>query len=207
MSDLVQKVRGLLDNTTGIDIDERWKWEKRFLGIAREVSTWSKDRTKVGAVIVNPETRKVISTGYNGFPPGMKDLQERLDDRDVKLKFTVHAEVNAIVRAHRDVSGFDIYTYPTLMKPNNCPDCAKTIAAAGIKRVFYYEEENVAERWEKYASDTRTIYDEVGIEYKAVPVIKYTPMNIADLFDPGAWNDVPEETKAILSKAYKQMKS
>ncbi len=46
------------------------KWDKRFLKLAREISTWSKDpSSKIGAVIVNDE-RRILATGYNGFPRG-----------------------------------------------------------------------------------------------------------------------------------------
>lgn len=44
------------------------EWDRRFLKIAREVATWSKDpSTQVGAVIVDPDQR-VVSLGYNGPP-------------------------------------------------------------------------------------------------------------------------------------------
>ena len=51
--------------TTPFDRD---KWDRRFLKIAREGATWSKDpSTQVGAVIVDPDQR-VVSLGYNGPP-------------------------------------------------------------------------------------------------------------------------------------------
>ena len=44
------------------------KWNRRFLKIAREGATWSKDpSTQVGAVIVDQDQR-VVSLGYNGPP-------------------------------------------------------------------------------------------------------------------------------------------
>ncbi len=208
MSDLVKKARDFLTHSTNEDYEKSLKWHKRWLGVAREVSTWSKDpSSKIGAVIVDPSTNDIVSTGYNGFPPGMADSKDRLETRDVKLRYVVHAEANAILRARCDVRGFDMYTYPTLMMPNNCPDCAKTIATAGIKRVFYFEEENVPQRWEELADFTKTIYAETGVQYFPIPKTVWTPFDIADLFEPGLWNDVPQETKDLLSRAYKQMKS
>ena len=45
------------------------KWDNRFVAIAELVADWSKDPgTKVGAVLV--QDRRIISTGYNGFPKG-----------------------------------------------------------------------------------------------------------------------------------------
>ena len=73
------------------------KWDKRFLEMAKVVSTWSKDpSTKVGTVAVR--NRTVIAQGYNGFPRGIKD-DDRYNDREIKYKFIVHSEMNAIYNA------------------------------------------------------------------------------------------------------------
>ena len=62
--------------------------------LAREISTWSKDpSSKIAAVIVNDE-RRILSTGYNGFPRGIADTEERLNDREQKYPRIVHAEMN-----------------------------------------------------------------------------------------------------------------
>ena len=72
------------------------KWDLRFLEMARNAASWSKDpSTKVGAIIVDDDKR-VISVGYNGFPKGVRD-DERLDDRQEKYKIIVHAERNALL--------------------------------------------------------------------------------------------------------------
>ena len=74
------------------------KWDIRFVRIAKEVAEWSKDpSTQVGAIAV--KNRKIIATGYNGFPKGIEDIRTRLHDRELKLKFTVHAEKNMIYNA------------------------------------------------------------------------------------------------------------
>ena len=53
------------------------KWDARFLDLAKHISDWSKDpSTKVGCVVVG-EDREVRSTGFNGFPRGIKDTTER----------------------------------------------------------------------------------------------------------------------------------
>ena len=66
----------------------------------------SKDpSTQVGCVIVDPHERRAVSEGYNGFPRGCNDDPEIYQDRDVKYLRTIHAEVNAIITARRDLSG------------------------------------------------------------------------------------------------------
>ena len=60
----------------------------KFLSLAREVSTWSKDpSTQVGAVLVRPD-RTVAGIGFNGFPRGIYDDPELLNDRPEKYKRT-----------------------------------------------------------------------------------------------------------------------
>ena len=67
------------------------KWDTRFLSLAEHISSWSKDpSTKVGAAIIGPY-RDIISLGYNGFPRGVEDTPERLENRELKYKMIVHA--------------------------------------------------------------------------------------------------------------------
>ena len=106
------------------------KWDCNFLALANTVSMFSKDpSTKVGAVIVNDDN-KIISTGYNGFPRGIKD-DHRLDNRAQKYDLIVHAEANAIIHAKEPLDGCTIYTMP--FQP--CSRCAGLIIQAGIRRV------------------------------------------------------------------------
>ena len=54
------------------------KWDHRFMEVARLVATWAScfqpDR-KIGAVIVLD--KRIMTTGYNGAPAGMKTCKER----------------------------------------------------------------------------------------------------------------------------------
>ena len=60
------------------------KWDYRFIKLAKEISFWSKDpSTKVGAIAVT--NRRIIATGYNGFPKDIDDSDKRLNDREIKL--------------------------------------------------------------------------------------------------------------------------
>jgi dCMP deaminase len=94
----------------------------------------SKDPNKrVGAVVVSAD-RVVLSTGYNWLPRGIKEREERILDRDEKLKWIAHAEANAVFNASRtgiSLVGGTIYatTFP-------CSTCAIAIVQAGIVRVF-----------------------------------------------------------------------
>ena len=77
------------------------KWDRRYLGLAREVSCWSKDpSTKIGAVIADNQGR-VVALGYNGFARNIEDADEKLNLRELKYEMVVHAEVNAVLIAGR----------------------------------------------------------------------------------------------------------
>ena len=106
------------------------KWDHRFLEMAKLVASWSKDpSTKVGAVIVD-EDKRVRGVGYNGFPTGVQDIDGRLEDREKKYKFIVHAEQNAILNS--DLSTMLYARTGTLyctMFP--CAGCAKVIIQCG----------------------------------------------------------------------------
>lgn len=136
------------------------KWHNRFLELAKHVSSWSKDTTKVGAVVVEPNTKKVIGLGYNGFPRFVNDDPTRYSDRDTKLKFVCHAELNAILNSNGPVAGCDIYVYPTMMKPASCPECAKAIVQSGIKTLYYYKNDNTNPKWVELEKFSKTILSE-----------------------------------------------
>ncbi len=53
---------------------EYLNWEEYFMGCAILSSMRSKDPSnQVGACIVNEETKKILSIGYNGLTFGMND--------------------------------------------------------------------------------------------------------------------------------------
>src|SRR5210317_1151786 len=98
------------------------KWDLRFLELAKHISHWSKDpSTQVGAVAVR--NRRILATGYNGFPRGVADLPGRLENRNEKYLRTVHAEANAVAQAARNaisLEGSDIYVWPFLPCSSCC---------------------------------------------------------------------------------------
>ena len=144
-------------------------WDRRYLDIAKTVSTWSKDpSTKVGAVIVD-DLGRVVGTGYNGFPRGVLDLEERYNNRELKYELVVHAEVNAILTAGHQARGSTLYVYPGFGSPCMCTGCAKAAIQAGVRRVVGLIEEVDEERlqrWKASLSLSQLLCDEAGIEVK-----------------------------------------
>jgi len=144
------------------------KWDGRYLRLAKEVASWSKDpSTKVGAVAVL--NGMVLAQGYNGFPRGIKDSEEKYLDRETKYQYVVHAEMNCIFNAAMNgvsLYGSTLYIYPLPA----CHECAKGIIQCGVERVVspVFENEFTQRRWEKSCSTTFSMFEEAGIEYDLI---------------------------------------
>lgn len=133
-------------------------WNKRFIELARHISEWSKDpSSKVGAVIVD-SNRRIVSTGYNGFPRGVVDSNERLENRDIKYRMVLHAEENAIMFAKQNLQGCSLYV--TTMPP--CSHCAALIIQSGIKHV-YAPKSDIPDRWAESVAITKQMFSESGV--------------------------------------------
>ena len=124
------------------------KWDKRFMELAGVISSWAscyKPDRKIGAVIV--KNKRIVTTGYNGAPAGIKTCVERGECLREKLGiasgthhelcYAVHAEQNAIIQAARLGSSIDGATLYCTHQP--CVLCAKMIVNSGIRRVVYHE--------------------------------------------------------------------
>lgn len=137
------------------------KWVARYFEIAELVSSWSKDpSTKVGAIIVG-DKGQIISQGYNGFPRGVDDDENRYNDRETKYKFVVHAEMNAILNALYNgspVVGASIFIHNLPV----CQECAKAIVQSGISYVFINRE--IEGKWLDAWQFSKTMFREAGLK-------------------------------------------
>ncbi len=120
-------------------------WDQYFMSIASLVSTRSTCiRRKVGAVIVND--KRILATGYNGAPSGIKHCIETGCLRDKlgvpsgekhELCRGLHAEQNAIIQAASNgISIKNSYLYCTNQP---CIICTKMIINSAIKKIFFKE--------------------------------------------------------------------
>ena len=139
------------------------KWDSRYIDLAKQISTWSKDPSrKIGAVAVGSKGQ-ILSQGYNGFPRGILDLPERYENREVKYKHVVHAEMNVIYNAtfsgvSLDGASLFVYGLPV------CNECAKGIIQVGINRVVIYTDEIVPAIWTDAFALTWDMFKEAGVK-------------------------------------------
>ncbi len=130
-------------------------WDVYFMDIAHVVKTRSNcSRRQVAAVVVRDH--RIISTGYNGTPRGIRNCSEGGCPRcagtapsgsDLDECICCHAEENAITQAACygiALQGAVVYS---TMSP--CLTCAKMIINAGIREVIYDEEYRFNEQTRK----------------------------------------------------------
>lgn len=121
----------------------RPSWDEYFMEIVNVVKKRSTClRRQVGALIV--KDKRILSTGYNGAPTGLKHCDEIGCTRE-KLNIPsgqrhelcrgLHAEQNAIVHAAN--SGVSIKGGTIYVTAQPCVLCAKMIINAGIKRIVF----------------------------------------------------------------------
>jgi len=118
----------------------RPSWDEYFMKIAALVAERSTClRRHVGALLV--KDKRVIATGYNGAPSGLKHcsevgcLREKLNvpsGERHELCRGLHAEQNAIIQAA--VYGQDTRDATLYCTHKPCLLCAKMLINAGIKR-------------------------------------------------------------------------
>jgi dCMP deaminase len=137
-------------------------WDRRFLRIAEEVRSWSKDPgTKVGCVLVSD--RRMIATGYNGFPSSLSDSLELYEDRNYKLAVTVHAEANAILNAAKNGARTEGATAYVTFPP--CSQCAASLIQAGITGVICPDPATAPERWRASFTLANQMLYEAGVTF------------------------------------------
>ena len=137
------------------------KWDQRFIDLAMHIADWSKDpSTKVGAVVVDPLTRRVVSTGFNGFPVGVEDTADRLENREIKYEMVVHAEQNALVFAGPQAAGCTLFVTP--LPP--CARCAVVIIQARIARVVCPKPDLTREPWATQSSIAESMFNEAKVK-------------------------------------------
>lgn len=152
-----------------------------YMGIAKAVREKANcTGNRIGAVIVLEN--RVISTGYNGVPEGMKNCLEGgcLRCRNPEGRFPsgtgydlcicVHAEQNALLTAARfgiAVQGATIYS---TMQP--CFGCGKELLQAKVKRIVYLHPWTPSDVDPKMDSDKKAEYEKLlaGLATKHLPV-------------------------------------
>lgn len=140
---------------------DNYHWYQRYLMVAKTYAGFSKDpSTQTGAVIVDSQ-RRIVSAGFNGFPIGIADTEERLNNRELKLKLILHAEEGALMASKQDLTGCTIFVYP--LPP--CNRCSLLIIQSGITKVVAPKlVGGLLDRWGESVKISRELFKEAKVE-------------------------------------------
>ena len=110
------------------NLSERWKnYFRQQLWLAQSMS---KDaNTKVGALIIDTNSKVVVASGWNDLPRGVIHTQER-NERPLKYLYTCHSEQNCLMNALR--LGQCVNGLTMLCTLASCPQCSASIINSGI---------------------------------------------------------------------------
>ena len=132
--------------------------------------------TRVGALIVSPRNG-IISYGFNCFPIGIAETDERLNDREVKLSLTVHAEMNAILfAAKKGISTKNCTLYliakdargPNIWGGPPCFRCVTEIIQTGITEIVSVIERKIPSRWAEDLILAEMVLKEAGVRFTEI---------------------------------------
>ena len=149
------------------------RWNEYFMGIALLSSMRSKDpHNQIGACIVDEESKRILSIGYNGLTRQMEDDKFDWNStgeqtnilKNVKDYYVVHAERNAVLNyrgSMKDLEGKTLYVtwFP-------CTECTKEIIQVGIKKIVYLR---------MYSKKELIEISKIMLEAAGIEVVEYNP--------------------------------
>lgn len=149
------------------------------MAIAKIITTRGTcDRARVGAVLV--KNKRIISTGYNGAPPGLPECdgpEGHLMEEGHCIR-TLHAEENTILQlaaiGGSSAEGATLYT-----THSPCYHCAKKIIMVGVKRV-------VAAQAYRITQDVREVLQKAGVTLDMYAPNPEWDAKLVDIFTPPA---------------------
>ena len=108
----------------------------------------------------------MLSQGYNGFPRKINDDKERLNNRETKYKYVVHAEMNCVYNASYNgvsLDGATMYVYGLPI----CSECAKGIIQTGINKIVI-PKQTVPEKWQKSWKLSLDMFEEADVQWEMI---------------------------------------
>jgi dCMP deaminase len=139
-------------------------WDSRFMRLAKEIGSWSKDNSrKVGCIVVGP-SNEIRTTGFNGFPRRVEDAVADRHQRPAKYKWTEHAERNAIYNAAR--VGIPLENCRMYLPWFPCMDCARAIVQSGIVELICIQPELSDPQWGADFIEVPKLLHEGGVQLR-----------------------------------------
>ena len=134
----------------------------KYFNLAKYIGdNFSKDpNTKVGSLLLYPDTLQIISTGYNGFPRNINENPERWE-RPHKYNYVVHAEMNMIYNSAKNGSSINGSIAVITLFP--CNNCALALIQSGISTILTSKPDFNDLKWGKSFKMSYDILTEANI--------------------------------------------
>lgn len=154
------------------------RWRQYFLRLCLEHARMSKDpNTQVGALIVDGDMN-ILTSGFNGFPRGIFDTRDRLNDRDRKLGLVLHAEINCLMQAAR--TGVKVKSATLFLVATDatgqvwggppCSRCALHLIQAGVRWIIAPPQKQNS-KWKDDIDYSRHLLIEAGVKFYEQPLL------------------------------------
>lgn len=159
-------------NPKNFDFPPRPSWDEYFMMAAKLAGTMGTClKRRVGTVVV--KNKRIVSTGFNGSPPGLPHCTEVgcliiEGEGDNVCQRILHSEHNAVLQNSGALEGATLYASYV-----PCLNCMKTIISAKIKEVVYEYEH--PQRKEKYEI-ARQFARDAGITLRQIPEVNVAKM-------------------------------
>jgi len=125
--------------------------------------TFSKDpSTKVGCLLLAPESLQILSMGYNGFPRGVDECDASRWERPIKYSYVEHSERNCLYNACR--SGICTNNSIAITTLYPCCDCCRALIQSGIKTLITIVPNYEDPRWGEDFKISTTMFKEAGVD-------------------------------------------
>lgn len=138
----------------------------QYLTYARQLAlVSSKDSNPSATLFLSPDDYTQLARGYSGQPRGSQDdIEERYlgEKRDVWVESSVR---NAIYNRARPLLKGSV----AMVTATTCVECARALAAVGVKRIYYYEPTpDFKDRWKESIQGALDVLDELGVKHTEV---------------------------------------
>lgn len=137
------------------------KWARRFLAVAHELSTWSKDPIAPRGTVISRPSKTIASMGFSGFPQGQQDEPLLFGDTEVRNSRLLSAELNAILFSQDPtLDGCAAHTWP------GPPDMRATVhlIGEGIQKIVFPVGPGIS----PIANDVQEAWEEAGATIEMV---------------------------------------
>lgn len=154
-------------------------WQELLKVTYEEAQKSTNPSTQNGAILVDDDGNLILSA-VNSFPNGVKENEERQNNKSLRYKYSVHAERNVLYLASK--LGIKTEGLTMICPWATCSDCAQAIIQTGIKKLVTHKQAlDRSGHWQEDIDFAFGMLREAGVEI----IIIDGKMNIGKILRSG----------------------